>query len=150
MLEEGKKRTMTLRMKPGNDVNMSFPSGVCRWQRNGTACCHGPGSLLHDNRELVCYCLEMGPPLPRLQANGGPCRAGGPVRGPFLGGRLLSSKQPTASGRDHQRANAPGALQNCRLQTARCTHLRVALQACGVKARPVFQAPGTRPAESHA
>lgn len=38
---EGKKRTATLRMKPGNDVNMSFPSGVCRWQRNGTACCHG-------------------------------------------------------------------------------------------------------------
>lgn len=144
LMLEGEKRTTTLRMKPGNDVNMSFPSGVCRWQRNGTACCHG--------QRVCCTIIESWfviawswAPLPRLQANGGPCRAGGSVRGPFLGGRLLSSKQPTASGQTKGQRTRALQMAHCKVHT-----LRVALQACGVQARPVFQAPGTRPAESHA
>lgn len=59
MLEE--KRTTTLRMKPGNDVNMSFPSGVCSGRETELHVVMARETVLHDNRELVCYCLELGP-----------------------------------------------------------------------------------------
>lgn len=151
---------MTRRMKLGNSVNMSFASGVCelcvqvaekrKWMLSWPLCC-----TIIESWFVIAWSWA---PLPRLQANGGPCRAGDPIKGPFLGGRLLSSKQPEPP-RDGTRRTTDGpqtgqpASQRT-LGALHCTALRCkhcsSLQVCGVQARPVFQAPGTRPAESHA
>lgn len=103
---------------------MSFPSGVCV-QRNRSACCHGQSLCCTIIESLVCYCLEMGPRCLDCRPMTAPVVLGGPVRGPFLGGRLLSSKQPTASGRDqmgttHQGTAKPQSSRSCRT-AARCT-----------------------------
>lgn len=83
---------------------------------------------------------RWGPPLPRLQANGSPCRAGELVRGPFLGGRLLSSKQPTASGTDQ----GPTHLGTAECKLAGC-RLRAGLQACGIQGQARFPSPRDPP-----
>lgn len=144
MLEK-KKRTATLRMKPGNDVNMSFPSGVCRWQRNGTACCHGQRVCCTIIESWFVIAWRWGP-VASTAGQWRPLSCWGARPGSFFR-RSLAVVQATNAPRDGTKG--PTHLGTAKPQTARCT-LRVALQACGVQARPVFQAPGTRPAESHA
>lgn len=109
-----------------------------------------PGSLLHDNRELVCYCLEMGPPVASTAGQWRPLSCWGARPGSFFRRSLAVVQATNGLGTgppkgQRTRGTAKPQTADCKVLT-----LRVALQACGVKARPVFQAPGTRPAESHA
>lgn len=106
-----------------------------------------PKSLLHDNRQLVCYCLEMGS-VASTAGQWQPLLCWGVRPGSFFRRSLAVVQATNGLGTDqgptHQGTAKP---KNCKVHTQK---LRVALQVCGVKARPVFQAPGTRPAESHA